>query len=479
MLLLFASTVKQMHILLSGKGGEYTQNMNHFAIYSRKSRFTGTGESIGNQIELCRNYIRLHYGDVNADSALLYEDEGFSGKNTERPQFRRMMRDAMNGKIDAVVVYRLDRVSRNIGDFAALIEKLNDKHVAFLSVREQFETASPMGRAMMYIASVFSQLERETIAERIRDNLHELAKTGRWLGGITPLGYRSQTIEYPDEQGKTHRRCLLQTVPSEMETVRQIFRLAQETGSAAKTAELLEEHRYRTRRGEPFSPLAVRSVLSNPVYMKADGEAYRYFTENGCVIRMEKERFDGTHGMMIYNRTEQKKGKAHRIRPVHEWIGAVGEHMGVVDARDWIQIQRNLHSPSANRKASAKTSALLSGMIFCGFCGASMRVKLRGEKERDERPFYYLCTRKEKSHGTQCSVHNANGNVLDSHILAEMFHMTGEKQQTAETLTQEEKRELLQTAIRRVVWDGEKAEVIWHGEQEAEEPACIGEKSVL
>ncbi|MBQ4044746.1 MAG: recombinase family protein [Clostridia bacterium] len=468
-----------MHILVSGKGGGYTQKLFHFAIYSRKSRFTGTGESIGNQIELCRNYIRLHYGDAEADSALLYEDEGYSGKNTDRPQFRRMMRDAMSGKIDAVVVYRLDRVSRNIGDFAALIEKLNDKRVAFLSVREQFETASPMGRAMMYIASVFSQLERETIAERIRDNLHELAKTGRWLGGITPLGYRSQTVEYPDEQGKTHRRCLLQTVPAEMETVRQIFRWARETGSAAKTAELLNEQRYRTRRGEPFSPLAVRSILSNPVYMKADEEAYRYFTDNGCVIRMEKERFDGTHGMMIYNRTEQKKGKAHRIRPVQEWIGAVGEHEGILDAQDWIQIQRILHPPSAKRKSTTKNSALLSEMLYCGCCGAPMRVKLRGEKEQSERPFYYLCTAKEKSHGTQCSVHNADGNALDSLILAEMLRRSGEKPQTAETLTQEEKRELLQTAIRRVVWDGEKAEVIWHGEQEAEEPACIGEKSVL
>lgn len=450
-----------------------------FAIYSRKSRFTGKGESIGNQIELCRQYIRLQFGEREAQTALVYEDEGYSGGNTDRPQFRQMMRDANAGKLDAVVVYRLDRVSRSIGDFAALIEKLNEKNVAFLSIREQFDTASPMGRAMMYIASVFSQLERETIAERIRDNLHELAKTGRWLGGITPLGYRSQTVEYPDEEGKTHRRCLLQTVPAEIETVRQIFRWAQETGSAAKTAELLEEHRCRTRRGEPFSPLAVRSILANPVYMKADEEAYRYFSENGCVIRMAKERFDGTHGMMIYNRTEQKKGKAHRIRPVQEWIGAVGEHEGIMDARDWIQIQRILHPPSVKRKTSAKNSALLSGILFCGCCGAPMRVKLRGEKEQPERPFYYLCTAKEKSRGTQCSVRNADGNALDSRVFAEMLCWSGKKPQTAETLTQEEKRELLQTSIRRVVWDGENAEMLWHGAQEDGESACIEEKSVL
>lgn len=165
------------------------------AIYSRKSKFTGKGESIENQIELCRQYIRSWQGNDAAEATLIYEDEGFSGGNLERPQFKRMMADARSGKLSCVVVYRLDRISRNIGDFAGLIEELNDLKVSFVSIREQFDTESPMGRAMMYIASVFSQLERETIAERIRDNMHELSKTGRWLGGITPTGYASEQVE--------------------------------------------------------------------------------------------------------------------------------------------------------------------------------------------------------------------------------------------------------------------------------------------
>lgn len=103
-----------------------------------------------------------------------------------------MMRAAEAGRFRMLIVYRLDRISRSIGDFTALIERLAQLNVAFVSIREQFDTSTPMGRAMMYIASVFSQLERETIAERIRDNLHELAKTGRWLGGITPTGFASE-----------------------------------------------------------------------------------------------------------------------------------------------------------------------------------------------------------------------------------------------------------------------------------------------
>ena len=150
------------------------------AIYSRKSRYTGKGESIGNQIDLCREYIRTHYGDAAAQQAVVFEDEGFSGGNLNRPDFKKMMTAAKERKFKAIVVYRLDRISRNISDFSSLIEELGRLGIDFVSIRESFDTSSPMGRAMMYIASVFSQLERETIAERIRDNMHELAKTGRW-----------------------------------------------------------------------------------------------------------------------------------------------------------------------------------------------------------------------------------------------------------------------------------------------------------
>ena len=149
------------------------------AIYSRKSRYTVKGESIGNQIDLCREYIRTHYGDAAAQQAVVFEDEGFSGGNLNRPDFKKMMTAAKERKIRAIVVYRLDRISRNISDFSSLIEELERLGIDFVSIRESFDTSSPMGRAMMYIASVFSQLERETIAERIRDNMHELAKTGR------------------------------------------------------------------------------------------------------------------------------------------------------------------------------------------------------------------------------------------------------------------------------------------------------------
>ena len=134
----------------------------------------------------------MHWKEDVENQIAIYEDEGFSGKTLDRPRFKDMMKDARKGKLSSIIVYRLDRISRNIGDFAQLIDQLNDMNIAFVSIKEQFDTSSPMGRAMMYIASVFSQLERETIAERIQDNMKELAKTGRWLGGVTPTGYQSK-----------------------------------------------------------------------------------------------------------------------------------------------------------------------------------------------------------------------------------------------------------------------------------------------
>ena len=113
-----------------------------FVIYSRKSKFTGKGESIENQIEMCRQYIATHYSEEEAEAALVYEDEGFSGGNLERPKFKKMMSDSQKIEFAAIVVYRLDRISRNISDFASLIEELARLDISFVSIKEQFDTST-------------------------------------------------------------------------------------------------------------------------------------------------------------------------------------------------------------------------------------------------------------------------------------------------------------------------------------------------
>lgn len=393
-----------------------------FAIYSRKSRFTGKGESVENQVEMCRQYIRAHYSPEDAAAAQVYEDEGFSGGTLERPQFKRMMQDAKGGKFAAIVVYRLDRISRNIGDFAKLIEQLGAMDMDFVSIKEQFDTGSPMGRAMMYISSVFSQLERETIAERIRDNMHELAKTGRWLGGNTPTGYESESVQSVTIDGKSKKACKLKIVPEEMALVKIIFEKFLETGSLTQTDAFLLEKRYVTKRGNRFTRFAIRGILTNPVYMVADGDAYRYLTRHGADLFSAQDDFDGKRGIMAYNRTLQQPGRAHQIRPMEEWIVAVGEHEGVIPGAQWVQVQEMLErNRSKSYRKPRSHVALLSGVLVCGGCGDYMRPKLTGRTTPEGEPAYtYRCNTKERSRGQCCAMKNCPGNQLDGQVVAEI-----------------------------------------------------------
>ena len=394
----------------------------HVAIYSRKSRFTGKGESIGNQVELCRDYIRTRFSSADAEDALVFEDEGFSGGNLNRPRFREMMIAAKKGNISAVVVYRLDRISRNIGDFAGLIEELHRLEVSFVSIREQFDTKSPMGRAMMYIASVFSQLERETTAERIRDNLRELAKTGRWLGGTTPTGYASEEVRRITLDGRVRKACRLKEIPQESTIVRFIYQTFLETNSLTQTDACLLQSGMVTKNGKRFTRFAIRGILTNPVYMIADDDAWRYLTGKGADLFSGQGAFDGRHGVMAYNRTEQKKGKGTKLRPEDEWIVSVGGHPGLVSGRDWVRVQELL---SRNRSKSYRKPrshvALASGLLICGRCGAPMRPKLSQRVDaRGEAVYDYVCTLKERSKSVCCTMRNIKGNQLDEALLEEL-----------------------------------------------------------
>ena len=401
---------------------------NAIAIYSRKSKFTGKGESIGNQIEMCKEYIEMHFGREALDRVEVFEDEGFSGGNLNRPDFKRMMSAVKKHKFSMIVVYRLDRISRNISDFAGLIEELDRLGVAFVSLREQFDTNSPMGRAMMYITSVFSQLERETIAERIRDNMHELAKTGRWLGGNTPTGYESEAVSSVTIDGKTKRCFKLKLIPEEAELIRKIYDTYIETDSQTKTEEELYRLNLKSRNGRVFTRYTIKTILQNPVYMVADEEAYNYFIKNGAEVFAEKAEFDGTRAVMAYNRTDQGKGRCTVMKPINEWIVAVGEHQGIVSGKEWVRIQESLGRNKAKSYRKPRiNNALLTGILYCS-CGAHMYPKLNyqwvdGNKEHK---YWYLCRMKELSRMRDCNTRNPSGNALDLAVIEQIKRMNSD-----------------------------------------------------
>ena len=407
--------------MIHDAGGAQSMKSGGIAIYSRKSRFTGKGESIGNQIELCRDYVRAHYGEEALESLVIYEDEGFSGGNLNRPAFKRMMQAAQERRLRAVIVYRLDRISRNISDFSGLIGTLSRLGVDFVSIREQFDTGTPMGRAMMYIASVFSQLERETIAERIRDNMRELAKTGRWLGGVTPTGYASESVKSVTVDGKTKKACKLKLIPGEAETVRTIFGLFSENQSLTRTEAELIRRRILTKNGKQFTRFSIRGILQNPVYLMADREAYDYFVSREAEVFSDRAAFDGRRGILAYNRTDQEKGRATVCLPVREWMISVGEHPGLIPGREWVRVQEALEeNRSKSFRRPRSNEALLTGLIYCR-CGDRMYPKLSGRAAADGRAAYtYVCRMKERSQRTLCKGRNASGNALDAAVLEQV-----------------------------------------------------------
>lgn len=401
-----------------------------FAIYSRKSRFTGKGESIGNQIELCKQNIRLSYPDITDEDILIFEDEGFSGGNTNRPQFQEMMKLCRQKEIQCIVCYRLDRISRNVCDYSSMIEELNKLNVSFISVSEKFDTSTTMGRAMMYIASVFAQLERETIAERIRDNMLELAKDGRWLGGNPPTGYKSvETIGSITIDGRTRKARKLEVIPEEAELVKLIYAKFLEYRSLSKTETFLLQNDYRSKNNKPFSRFAIKGILSNPVYLIADETAWNYFETRDMDIYSERSEFNGKYGITAYNKTSQKVGQANEIRDMKDWIISVGKHKGIISSHDWVEVQKLLEqNKSKSYRKPRSNVALLSGLLFCGKCGSFMRPKLSQRKNKDGELIYdYLCELKEKSKSQKCDMKRPNGNELDKMVCAEIKKLSEDK----------------------------------------------------
>ena len=400
-----------------------SKDITRIAIYSRKSRFTGKGESIANQVDECRKYClyMLHKPEESIEF-VVYEDEGYSGKDFERPAMKKLLGEL--AQYDYFVCYRLGRVSRSVSDFSNFIKKLEMADVAFVSVSESFDTTKPMGRAMMNITSAFAELERDTITERIVDNMTALAKTGRWLGGTTPLGFESEKICF-ERQGKVRSYFKLTEKPEELDTVRRIYNKYLELGSLTKLSGFLMNHDIRSRNGVNFSNYSLKFILMNPVYCTADADAYEYLLENEYSIYTDKEAFTGEHGLIGYNKTnEHHRNGARRFNEKSDWIIAVGEHIPVIESGLWIQVQERLKSQSKYAFRRARTNqALLSGLVYCS-CGSPMRPKSTGTRtEKRERRFSYLCETKSRSKGGLCRQKNVQGNLLDEAVVSYLFKM--------------------------------------------------------
>ena len=397
------------------------------AIYSRKSKWTGKGESVENQLIMCREYIHTFIEGGKDAEIIEYEDEGFSGKNTKRPQFQQMLSDMQTRHFDYLVCYKLDRLGRNLADLATLMENLQKKHTSFVSIKEKFDTSTPIGKAMLYFSGVLAQMEREQIAERVRDNMIMLARSGRWLGGNTPLGFESQKMEKETVSAKKKTFYCLTQNPEEIGIVRFIFTYFLEQQSLTKVMRYLMTNKIKTRGEKDFSITTIRDILTNPVYCRADEDAHNYFYELGCQVCIDKEELDNESGLMGYAKTSSSNYK-NQAASYEAWIISKGKHRGIISGHDFVRIQQML----ADNKEKGETFrrgrnnvALLSGLLYCS-CGNLMRPKnypASRVNEKGERTFAYLCLYKENTHGTNCQTKNVHGNTLDEAVCNEIMEL--------------------------------------------------------
>ena len=388
------------------------------AIYSRKSIFTGKGESIENQVQMCKNY----YSKISLNPDIqfeVYEDEGYTGANIKRPEFQRLLNHIKRNKISVLICYRLDRISRNVADFSSILELLQSHNVAFISIKEQFDTSTPIGKAMVYIASVFAQLERDTIAERIRDNMLELSKTGRWLGGQLPLGFKGEKITYIDYEFKERSMHKLSPISKEISIVKQIFNDYLTTNSIEYVLKKLSMNNLKGKNGGEFANASIKDILRNPVYVKSNENVKKYL-ENKNIL------FCGNPnecGIMLYN----KRISGKKLNPTNKWIASVAMHEGIIDAKDWLKVQNTLDENESKRASTSirlgtSKQALLSGILKCSKCGFPMRITYGRTRKDGTKTYYYTCTHKYINSKEKCTNPNCNGPLLEKEIIKFLFH---------------------------------------------------------
>jgi site-specific DNA recombinase len=291
------------------------------AVYTRKSSEEGLEQafnSLDAQREACEAYITSQKHEGWAVLATLYDDGAYSGGTMDRPALQRLLDDIRAGKVDVVVVYKVDRLTRSLADFAKIIEVFDARRVSFVSVTQAFNTTSSMGRLTLNVLLSFAQFEREVTGERIRDKIAASKKKGMWMGGQPSLGYDVK-----------ERKLVVNE--AEAETVRGIFRRYIELGTV------------RALRDD----LAAAGVVSKR-RTAADGSAYG------------GQRFSrGALYLMLKNRI-------YRGKIVHKGIAFPGEHAAIVDEELWGRVQSHLEVNRIERREGDKAlePSLLAGIVF-------------------------------------------------------------------------------------------------------------------
>jgi len=335
------------------------------AIYARQSVDKTDSISIESQIEFCRY-------ETRGAPCQIFADKGYSGKNTDRPEFQQMLRQVRQGNIRRVICYKLDRCSRSILDFTALMEEFRKFGVEFVSCTEKFDTSTPMGRAMLNICIVFAQLERETIQQRVCDAYHSRSRKGFYMGGKLPFGFRREAC---DLEGKKTSR--FREEPAEGAILRILYE--EYAKPSVSLADLVASLQHRgipnPRRSDGrWVRSHIGRMLSNPIYARADMSLYRYFQKQGVTICNDPAEFTGTNGCYLYSGKDQEK------------LLVLAPHEGLVSSELWLKCRKK-HSPP-QRHTEGTNGSWLTGRLLCGYCG--QRLTVTGTTRKSGKQYRYI-----------------------------------------------------------------------------------------
>ncbi len=354
------------------------------ALYARQSIEKEGSVSIETQLAYCKACL---LPDEREQPIRCFSDKGYSGKDTNRPEFQKLMQEVRRGRVKKIVVYKLDRVSRSIIDFADMLQTFKAHDVKFVSSQESFDTGSPYGEMICKILMVFAEFERTSIINRIRDAYEKRSDMGLYPGGRKIYGYDLE--EAVIGSIKTKRFV---PNPAEAAQIRGIYQVyAAPSVTLRRLLDELLEQGITPLSGKDWTTGKLSALMRNPIYVRADEAVYRYFERRNTHIIGELSAFDGTHPLQLYGRSKHDKS-------LDDWSDmkvVLLESEGIVDAGLWLKCQQKLHQ---NRQAACSTSnrtSWLGGKLICEKCGHTMTT-VKGASRR-----YFLCTG--KTHKKVCT----------------------------------------------------------------------------
>lgn len=344
------------------------------AIYTRKSSEEGLDmefNSLDAQREACEAYIASQKAEGWIALETLYDDGGFSGGTLERPALKRLMEDIENGRVDSVVVYKIDRLSRSLMDFVKIVEVFDRHKVTFVSITQSFNTTTSMGRLTLNILLSFAQFEREVISERIRDKFAASRRKGMWMGGCPPLGY---DVENRKLKVNAKESLIVREIFETFVRTQSCMTVVQSMRAVGITTKEWQTQTGEIHKGKPIHKLYVYRILNNRVYL---GEA------------------------------------------VHKDKTYPGEHRAIIDPPLWDEAHRILSLAPRKRGnlARGRSPALLRGLVRCGCCGSAMTPSSTTIRARGQSYRYYVCVKSLREGSQSCAIRSIPAQELERAVL--------------------------------------------------------------